>query len=219
MPKRARTDPRKKPMQTRSVATVDAILQAGARVLAREGYEGAGVNRIAQLAGVSIGSLYQYFPSKEALVAAVVRRHSDGMIATFQEGLTDLAHVPLREAIGGVVRRTFAAYALDPALRRVIVNEVPQLELLTRSHEFDEVVRGLITGFLVFHASEVRPENLNLAVLILMTAVEAVAVAVLVKEPHLLASEELVSEVTQLVFGYVAKGPVTPPPPAFPPRE
>ena len=72
MAKRTRTAPRKKPKQERSQATVDAILVATARVLCETGYDRASTNRIALAAGVSVGSLYQYFPSKEALVAALV---------------------------------------------------------------------------------------------------------------------------------------------------
>ena len=72
--------PRRRPRQARAQATVDAIIQATARVLVEDGYDRASTNRIAQAAGVSIGSLYQYFPSKEALVAALVETHVDRMM-------------------------------------------------------------------------------------------------------------------------------------------
>ena len=69
------TSPRKSATQERSRATVDALLSATARVLVKEGYDRASTNKVAEAAGVSIGSLYQYFPSKEALVSAVIQRH------------------------------------------------------------------------------------------------------------------------------------------------
>jgi AcrR family transcriptional regulator len=68
--------PRKVPKQERSRALVDAIVEATARVLLDKGYDGLGVADVADVAGVSIGSLYQYFPSKEALVAARIERHA-----------------------------------------------------------------------------------------------------------------------------------------------
>src|SRR3954466_5834980 len=73
------TNPRRRPRQARAQATVEAIVRATARVLVEEGYDRASTNRIAQAAGVSIGSLYQYFPSKEALVAALVESHVERM--------------------------------------------------------------------------------------------------------------------------------------------
>src|ERR1700722_2109912 len=70
-----RLAPRKAAKQARAQATVDAILEAGAQIFERLGYAGATTNRIAERAGVSIGSLYQYFPSKDAILVALARRH------------------------------------------------------------------------------------------------------------------------------------------------
>lgn len=74
----ARTSPRKSPVQKRSKITVDVILEAAARVLAKEGAEALTTNRIAEVAGVSVGSVYQYFPNKESIVAALVDRSVEG---------------------------------------------------------------------------------------------------------------------------------------------
>src|SRR6516165_7192502 len=71
-----RTNPRKLASQERSRLTVEALIEATARILTKDGYDRASTNRIAEAAGVSIGSLYQYFPSKEALVAGVIDRHT-----------------------------------------------------------------------------------------------------------------------------------------------
>src|SRR5262245_41962369 len=72
---------RKPATQARSRATVEALVEATARILVREGFDKASTNRIAEAAGVSVGSLYQYFPGKEALVAAVIVRHGQGLMA------------------------------------------------------------------------------------------------------------------------------------------
>ncbi|TIT73203.1 MAG: helix-turn-helix transcriptional regulator, partial [Mesorhizobium sp.] len=70
------TNPRKNASQERSRATMDALIEATARILVRDGFDKASTNRIAEEAGVSVGSLYQYYPGKEALVAAVIDRHN-----------------------------------------------------------------------------------------------------------------------------------------------
>src|SRR5215471_6734158 len=167
MTKRALIKPRKSPRQTRSQATVEALLEAGARVLREDGYDKASVNRIAEVAGVSIGSLYQYFPSKEALVAEVVKRHTARMLEVFQRDLLELGHLPIEDGVRAMLRRTFDAYAVDPALRRVVVDEVPQFGLFTRTREFDAMLAEALKAYFQFHAATIRPKNIDLAVKIL----------------------------------------------------
>src|SRR6202167_6846461 len=99
VPKRPPTSPRKKPRQQRSQATVECILDATARVLCTTGYDRASTNRVAMAAGVSVGSLYQYFPSKEALVAALVDRHVEQMTSLVTRKLAEVASAPLDEAV------------------------------------------------------------------------------------------------------------------------
>jgi AcrR family transcriptional regulator len=210
VPKRERPEPRKLPRQTRSKATVDAIATAAARILVRDGYERANVNAIAELAGVSIGSLYQYFPSKDSVVAEVIKRHSARMIEVFQDGLPELAFLPMPEACRGIVRRALAAFAVDPALRAVIVEEVPDLADFVRSREFDKTLAFMLRGYFVFNAERIRPTNVDLAVKIVATAAEAAMTRVILDHPDLVGSEELVDEVTALVLGYVGRPPINP---------
>jgi AcrR family transcriptional regulator len=75
-----RPRPRKTPRQARSASTFEAIVEAAARILEREGYGGFSTNAVAETAGVSIGSLYQYFPRKEALVGALIAREKGHLI-------------------------------------------------------------------------------------------------------------------------------------------
>src|SRR4051812_21121215 len=103
MARRPRTSPRKAPRQERSKATVDAILGAMVRVLVKEGWDAASTNRVAAEAGVSVGSLYQYFPSKEALVLAVMERHVVEMTEKVQARMAQLIAAPLEVAANEVV--------------------------------------------------------------------------------------------------------------------
>src|SRR5262249_7474993 len=82
--RKKRTDLRKLPVQERSRVTVEALLEATARILVKEGFDAASTNRIAAVAGVSVGSLYQYFPSKESLVAALIDRHNQQIMQAVQ---------------------------------------------------------------------------------------------------------------------------------------
>ncbi len=68
-------EPRKLPVQARSAASVDAILKATIQVLLRVGKDRLTTTRVALRAGVSVGTLYQYFPNKSALLQAALKRH------------------------------------------------------------------------------------------------------------------------------------------------
>jgi len=83
--RRKRLDPRKPPTQSRATETVNAVLEAAARILERHGFEGYTTNAIANRAGVSIGSLYQYFPGKDAVTVALIERESALLLADVVE--------------------------------------------------------------------------------------------------------------------------------------
>src|SRR5215510_10445878 len=103
MQRQVRTTPRKQPRQARSRATVDSILQATARVLVKRGFDGLTTNLVAQTAGVSVGSLSQYFPNKAALVGALIEKHVDGMTSLCLAELARVARLPVAEAIRSVI--------------------------------------------------------------------------------------------------------------------
>jgi AcrR family transcriptional regulator len=76
-----RARPRKQPRQARARHTVEAIIEASARILEEQGHGGFTTNAVAELAGVSIGTLYQYFPDKNALLGALIARETGGLVA------------------------------------------------------------------------------------------------------------------------------------------
>lgn len=132
--RRPRPSPRKKPRrrvpaQQRAVATVEAILAAAARVFVREGFAGATTNRIAERAGVSIGSLYEYFPNKDTILVALVDRHIADGEAVLAEAVADVA---TNKVVGfpAIIRRFVEAvvqlHAIDPPLHRVLFEEAPR---------------------------------------------------------------------------------------------
>ena len=97
MARNTQTIARKIASQERSRATVEAILEATARILIREGFDKASTNRVAEVAGVSVGSLYQYFPSKDALVAALIARHGEDIRRTIGDELTEAVKLPVAD--------------------------------------------------------------------------------------------------------------------------
>src|SRR5271154_532489 len=110
-----RLTPRKLPTQQRSEATVEAILQAAAQVFERHGYAAGTTNRIAERAGVSIGSLYQYFPNKDAVLVALTERHIEAGAAVVAPLLARLeASTPLDDALRGLTAAMVALHRQRP---------------------------------------------------------------------------------------------------------
>jgi AcrR family transcriptional regulator len=116
---------RKAPQQTRSLETVDAIVTAAARILAANGWAGFTTNAVAERAGVSIGSLYQYFPNKAALVFAIKRRHFADLQRVIETACDSAAELSLHGRVERLVSGMIEAHAIDPALHRVLEEEVP----------------------------------------------------------------------------------------------
>src|SRR5262245_8703810 len=104
MARRPPTAPRRKPTQERAQDTVEVILEATVRVMAGAGYARANTNRIAAVAGVSIGTLYRYFPCKDALVAALYQRHADETLARIATTIDAMRNAPLAVALRAVIQ-------------------------------------------------------------------------------------------------------------------
>jgi AcrR family transcriptional regulator len=127
-PAKAKLRPRRRPSQARAQDTVDILLEATARILVRRGWAGTTTNHIAVAAGVSIGTLYEYFPSKDAMVLALVERHLDRAEATLSATIAAFgsASVPAVEPlVRAMVDMMLALHADAPRLHRVLFEEVP----------------------------------------------------------------------------------------------
>src|SRR6186713_1220136 len=141
-------NPRKNASQARSRATVDALVEATARILVKEGFEKASTNRIAEIAGVSVGSLYQYFPSKEALVAAVIDRHNGDLMEVVRDTLTDVMSLPLEKAVRRIVSVAIAAHRVDPRLHKVVAEQIPRSGRLENVEAFNRQYFGFFRSYL-----------------------------------------------------------------------
>jgi len=128
MSARGTLQPRRKPSQERARVTVEAILEAAAQVFARHGYAAGTTNRIAERAGVSIGTLYQYFPNKDAILVALIERHLAAGELLLRPLFEELVERPprLREGIERMLHALLELHASEPALHRVLFEEAPR---------------------------------------------------------------------------------------------
>ncbi len=206
MARKPPTKPRKQAAQERSRATVDALIEATARILIKEGFDKASTNRIAEKAGVSVGSLYQYYPSKEALVAAVIDRHNQDLMKVVRGAFAEVAALPVEPAVRRLVAVAIEAHRIDPRLHRVLAEQIPRTGRLENVEAFNREAHALFKAYLIRHSDELRAVDLELAAFMCVTSIEALAhTAVLYHSDGLSdhAVGALVDETTRLVVGYL----------------
>jgi AcrR family transcriptional regulator len=206
MARKSLTKPRKHASQERSRATVDALIEATARILVREGFDKASTNRIAEKAGVSVGSLYQYFPGKEALVAAVMERHNQELMEVVRSALTEVAALPMEQAVRKLVAAAIKAHRVDPKLHRVLAEQIPRTGRLVNTEAFNRETYALFRAYLGAHCDEFRTVDLGLATFVCVTSIEALTHTAVLHQSEILSDEAygaLVDEATRLVVRYL----------------
>jgi len=200
------TKPRKQAVQARSRALVDALVEATARILVRDGFDRASTNRIAEEAGVSVGSLYQYFPSKEALVAALIERHNSDLMALVRRAVAEVAEEPVATGARRLIASAIAAHRLDPKLHGVLAEQIPRVGALENVEAFNREGYTLFRAYLEAHRDELRATDLDMAAFVCVTSIEALTHTAVLHRPDFLsdaAAETLVDEATRLVLGYL----------------
>ncbi|WP_445165418.1 TetR/AcrR family transcriptional regulator [Mycolicibacterium sp. Dal123E01] len=195
--------PRKQPRQVRAAETQQRILDAAAQVFAEYGYAAGTTNRIADRAQVSIGSLYQYFPNKDAVLRALMQAHADAGARLIAERTADGLPAPLEEALRVFVRATIDNHRDDPRLHRVLFEEAPRAPaFLAHLHEMERrAVEG--TAALLQALPSVR-DGSRLTAHIVVTTIESL-VHRLVTTELTVDLAELEDEIVVLLGGYLRR--------------
>ncbi len=194
----------RKPRQARSKATVEAILEGAAQVLRVHGLDGCTTARVAERAGVSVGSLYQYFGNKEAIYDALCDRHIEAMFLSRRSMLRrELPSDELGTALTTMMEELLRSLATDPALHR----QLRRHEAITgqsRLANYLERLQGLVAEQLRRHADLVRALDPDLAARILVDATAGVIEPMAREDPEQLDRADVRREITALVAGYLS---------------
>lgn len=204
---RSRLSPRKMPQQRRAQATVETLLQATARVLLAKGWAGTTTNHIALRAGVSVGTLYEYFPGKEALVAALVERHLNEAEARLGELVSSFqkATLTLEEMVGAMVALMIDLHAGAPRLHRVLFEEVPLgPQVRRRIRETEDASAATLAAILPRLCRVADPKVTSRVVVELLEALTHRWIAA--TDAELLPRERMQAELERLILAYVRSG-------------
>lgn len=137
---------------------VDRIIDACEQVLIGDGYAAASTNRIAERAGISKGSLYQYFPDKDAVILAVLVRLSDNAAADALPLLTNAFDLPPRQMLELAVTTMLQIEQTHLELLRIIVEETPRLHGFDKQQELTDALVAVGCQYAQAHQSEFRAD-------------------------------------------------------------
>lgn len=200
-------DPRKLPRQARSRALVDAILDGAAQIMARQGREALTTNAVAVKAGVSIGSLYQYFPNRESVIAAVAERHGQAVYRRIAD--VDLTgENTLEGVIVRVIDGLFAAHRIDPPLHAALEGDIARMRNGNGNGEGRPL--GAKNAFMAqlgnLHASaaaEIPHRDVALAALTAAELAHAMAHAAIIDRDERISADMCEREAVRAVLAYL----------------
>src|SRR5512140_429545 len=152
--------PRRMPRQRRALVTVEAILDAVVRILKRDGVEAVTTNRIAEVAGISVGSVYQYFPDKRAIFLALHDRHVIQIASLIEETLVAHADSSLEGLLRALLEALIDAHAPDPELFALLDAEVPHRAAGARTLQ-DRLRKALQLALASHHKAPARKRDLD----------------------------------------------------------
>jgi len=207
MAKALATQSRRRPLQARSKATVQAILEATAYLLVRNGYERTSTNRIAQKAGVNIASLYQYFPSKDALVAALIDQHLLEIKQLQAAELMASAGRPLIEVLVRMATAYFGMHTTNPRLHRMIIEQVPRVGRLNPVVAFRREMTEQLGALFANRREELGIKNPEVAAFIIVHLVDSLKQNCLLERPEYMSDPAFLQELRDLLQRYLERQP------------
>jgi len=193
---------RRMPTQLRARVTVDSMLDATVKLLKGEGSSSITTNRIAETAGVSIGSVYQYFPNKRALFVALHERHIRDVAGIVARKMIECADTSLEQLVESVVDGMVEAHTVDPELSELLQSEVPHradgtVEFSIRFHEaFRTALAPHVRRF-------ARKIDLNIRAFVMANLVEALGHAVVLRRPRGVSLAQAQAESCKAILAYL----------------
>jgi AcrR family transcriptional regulator len=193
---------RRRPKQLRARQTVAAVLDAVVRVLKREGVHAVTTNRIAEVAGVSVGSVYQYFPDKSAIFVALHQRHIEEIDRMVQSKLIEHAGSSLDVLMGAMIEGMIDAHTSDMELYGLLATEVPHRADGTR--DFAVRLHGAFLLAISSRAQELKKgRDLDKLVFVVTHMVESLSHGALFRRPPGLSLADAKAEAVRAVLAYL----------------
>lgn len=197
-------NPRKIPRQARAQATVEAIIVATAQLLTEQGFVNLTTARVAERAGVSIGSLYQYFPNKQGLAAAVVDHYSDEVLARFTAMVRARPGKTLVDTVDAMIGFALVSHPHEPEMHRALNDLAPRIGREEKTRAISRGMAKVIETELERHRQEISPDlDLADAAAMIETVLETVAHRTIQRHPVRVGADGLIGQCRRLIIGYL----------------
>ncbi|TEA71943.1 TetR/AcrR family transcriptional regulator [Allopusillimonas ginsengisoli] len=181
---------------------MEALLEATAQVLVKYDYKSTTTGRIAERAGVSIGSLYQYFPHRNALIAALVEQYSNSIVECVSSALDQASDLEI--GLRNLVHAVLDTQRIDPSLHKVLMEQISNVDRLAEVMDTHRCLTAQIEAFLRQHSHRLAPNRSPaLAALLVESALESAVHRAVLTDSRLLGDSRFGDELFDLLVGYV----------------
>ena len=201
MKPKSQSPARRRPKQRRARETVEAILDAVTKILKREGSQALTTNRIADVAGVSIGSLYQYFPDKRAIFIALHRRHIEQMDRLVERTLVEHATSPLEDLMRAMVNAMIDAHSGDPEFYQLLMVEVPHRA--DGSQDFAVRLDGAFRLAIAAKGRSRTENELDKAAFVVANMMDGLCHGAVLRRPAKVSLREAKDEIVRALLAYL----------------
>lgn len=200
--------PRKQPYQERAKETVETIVSATAHILEKEGFENISTNKIAEKAGVSIGSLYQYFPTKDAIFNFMMDRFVKSQTKLIDGILENRdPKAELKETIALIISAILDSKRKQVKFHKLFVQKLMSFSAYEVLNRQDEHLIALFKKHLQPHMHEIRKDNLELQLYFVIQAVKSLPTILMFQDRFDYRDKVVDRELTELVYSYLKAQP------------
>jgi len=196
---------RKQPLQQRSRDMVATLLDAASRVIVERGLDNFTTNHVAEAAGVSVGSLYQYFDDKDALIEALMQRDTVQLLVVVDARLRALIDADARSITQGILEAVFDVVEGDPC-KRELMRHWDRLRTRSTLRALEQHMMEACRLYLMRHHEDYRVDNLPAALFVAINSLHYTVAHYLSLENPVLQRAEIIGALSDMLAAYIGAG-------------
>jgi AcrR family transcriptional regulator len=194
---------RKGPRQERSRVTVESIMQATLELIAKDGFHTLTTTKIAERAGISVGSLYEYFPNREAILLSLYESTSSRVANVARKVIVDILDMPIEKGIPKSIEALLVVHGANRLILLDMVTEMPELKLITHPISYDSLMRSAISTYLQHFGVQMTPKELERRLFFIKQIVMGCIRQYLQHPPSRLSRREFVDDLSRILVPYI----------------